>query len=77
MENKWSLVLMTLSNHVPFISKQLHFSEQDRSVKKWCRIVTVGARVTWICARTSCVISTVLFLELSKMLTVSHCSISI
>jgi hypothetical protein len=55
MENKWNQVLMTLSNHVPFLQVTVHLYVQDRSVKKWCRIVIVGTRVTWICARTICI----------------------
>ena len=70
-EKKWNQVLMTLCNHVLFFFQvTVHFYGQDRSVKKWFRVVVVGARVTWICARTVCIISTVLFLELRAMLTV-------
>lgn len=63
-------MLLTLSNHVPFPQVTVHFYEQGRSVKKWFRIVIVGVRVTWICARNVCIISTVLFLELCETLAV-------
>jgi len=62
---------MMLSNtSLPPPQVIVHFYEQDRSVKKWFRIVVVDARVTWICAINVCVVSTVLFLELREMLTV-------
>ena len=71
MENKWNEVLMTLGNHVPFPQVTVLLCEQDPSVKKWFKIVIVGTRVTWICARTVLYISTVLLLELRETLTVT------
>jgi len=75
MEKKWNQVLMTLSTHVPFPQVTVHLYEEDRSVKKLFRIVIVGARVTWISARTVCLFPLYCFWNSARRWQWPHCSI--